>query len=141
MAARATDFQITPEGDARRTVLIIDDDLDACVLLGALVEEAGHRAATASSGVDGLRLARELRPALVFLDLRLPRISGFDVLRILQADAELGGTPVVIASVVGTDSRSALTGAADILDKPLERERVLAVLQRYLPSRALARLA
>ena len=140
IAARATGFQVTPEGDARRTVLIIDDDLDACVLLGALVEEAGHRAATASSGVDGLRMARELRPALVFLDLRLPRISGFDVLRILQADTDLGGTPVVIASVVGTDSRSALIGAADILDKPLERERVLAVLERYLPFRTLARL-
>jgi PAS domain S-box-containing protein len=140
-AARAIDFQVTLEGEARRTVLIVDDDQDACVLLATLVEEAGHRAVTASTGVEGLRLARELRPALVFLDLRLPRISGFDVLRILQADAELGATPVVIASVVATDSRSALAGAAELLDKPLERERVLAVLQRYLPVGTLARLA
>jgi CheY-like chemotaxis protein/nitrogen-specific signal transduction histidine kinase len=140
VSAQAVQYRATPSGDTPRTVLIIDDDLDACVLLGTLVEEAGHRAVTASSGVEGLRLARELRPALVFLDLRLPRISGFDVLRILQADAELGTTPVVIASVVATDSRSALAGAADLLDKPLERDRVLAVLQRYLPARAMVRL-
>ncbi|MEO8562528.1 MAG: PAS domain S-box protein [bacterium] len=139
-AAPAIDLHVTLAGDGPRTVLIVDDDRDTCLLLGTLVEEAGHRAVTASSGVEGLRLARELRPALVFLDLRLPRISGFDVLRILRADADLGATPVVIVSVVATDSRSALAGAAALLDKPLDRERVLAALQRYLPARALARL-
>jgi len=141
VGGRAIDFQITPAADDPRTVLIVDDDWDACLLLSNLVEEAGHRAVTASTGVEGLRLARDLRPALVFLDLRLPRISGFDVLRILQADPELGATPVVIASVVATDSRSALAGAAELLDKPLERERVLAVLQRYLPARTHQRTA
>jgi CheY-like chemotaxis protein len=106
------------------------------VLLANLIEEAGHLAVSASTGVEGLRLARELHPALVFLDLRLPKISGFDVLRILQADSEFRTTPIVIASVVATESRHALIGAADILDKPLERERVLGVLHRFLPARA-----
>ncbi|MDB4900087.1 MAG: hypothetical protein JWN53_1895, partial [Gemmatimonadetes bacterium] len=68
--------------------------------------------------------------------LRLPRISGFDVLRILVADDALRGTPVVIASVVATESRSALGGAAAILDKPLERTAVFDVLRRFLPARA-----
>ncbi|HEV7994508.1 MAG TPA: PAS domain S-box protein [Gemmatimonadaceae bacterium] len=138
---RVVAHHVTPAGETQRTVLIVDDDQDACVVLGALVHEAGHRAVTASSGVEGLRLARELRPALVFLDLRLPRISGFDVLRILRADADLGATPIVITSVVATDSRSALSGAAELLDKPLDRDRVLSVLRRYLPAGAMVRLA
>jgi CheY-like chemotaxis protein len=88
----------------------------------------------ASSGVEGLRLAREVRPAMIFLDLRLPRISGFDVLRILKADDLLRDTPVVVVSVVGTDSRSALAGAAAILDKPLDRALVFDVLRHLLPA-------
>jgi adenylate cyclase len=120
--------------DARgQTVLIVDDDSDARVLLAQLLEEAGCRVVIASTGVEALRLAREVRPALIFLDLRLPRISGFDVLRILQADEELRDTPVVVASVVGTESRSALAGAAAILDKPLARGLVFDVIGRLLP--------
>jgi CheY-like chemotaxis protein len=115
-----------------RTVLIVDDDADARALLAELLEEAGCRLVIASTGVEALRLAREVRPAMIFLDLRLPRISGFDVLRILQADEELRTTPVVVASVVGTESRNALVGAAAILDKPLDRVAVFDVLRQLL---------
>jgi CheY-like chemotaxis protein len=113
-------------------VLIVDDDPDATLLLAQLVEEAGCRSAHAATGIEALRMAREAPPALIFLDLRLPKISGFDVLRILKTDDALKDTPVVIVSVVGSESRSALTGAAAILDKPLDRERVLDVLQRWV---------
>ena len=124
-----------PDG-AGRTVLLVDDDADARVLLSQLLEEAGCRIVVASTGVEALRLAREVKPSLIFLDLRLPRISGFDVLRILQADDVLRDTPVVIASVVATESRSALVGAAAILDKPLDRDLVFDVLRRLLPAAA-----
>jgi PAS domain S-box-containing protein len=119
-----------------QTVLVVDDDADARLLLGHLLEEAGCRIVTAASGVEALRLAREVHPALIFLDLRLPRISGFDVLRILLADESLRETPVVIASVVASESRSALNGAAALLDKPLERAAVFDVLRRFLPAPA-----
>jgi PAS domain S-box-containing protein len=121
---------------AGQTILVVDDDIESRLLLGHMLEEAGCRVLAASSGVDALRLAREARPALIFLDLRLPRISGFDVLRILQADETLRDTPVVIASMVATESRSALAGAAAILDKPLERAVVFDVLRRLLPAAA-----
>ena len=118
---------------AGRTVLVVDDDADARLLLAQLLEEAGCRIVTATTGVEALRLAREIRPDMIFLDLRLPRISGFDVLRILQADETLRDTPVVIASIVATESRTALSGAVAVLDKPLDRELVFDVLRRYLP--------
>ena len=119
-----------------QTVLVVDDDADARLILSELLEEANCRIVIASSGVEALRLAREIRPAIVFLDLRLPRISGFDVLRILQADELLRDTPVVVASVVGSDSRSALAGAAAILDKPLDRTLLFETLARLLPAAA-----
>jgi PAS domain S-box-containing protein len=118
------------------SILVVDDDLDSRMLLASILEESGARIVLASSGVDALRLAREIRPSLIFLDLRLPRISGFDVLRILEADEALRDTPVVIASVVATESRSALASAAAILDKPLERATVFDVLRRFLPTAA-----
>jgi signal transduction histidine kinase/CheY-like chemotaxis protein len=115
-------------------ILVVDDDPDARLLLGQLIEEVGCRVVQAASGVEALRMARELIPAMIFLDLRLPKISGFDVFRILQTDEMLKHVPVVIASVVGSESRSVLMGAAAVLDKPLSKEQVIDVIRRFLPS-------
>jgi two-component system sensor histidine kinase/response regulator len=121
-----------PLAGPQHIALVVDDDVDARVLLGGLLDEAGCRAVSAATGVEALRLARELRPAIIFLDLLLPRISGYDVLRILQSDEALRGTPVVIVSAVGTESRNALAGAAAILDKPVDRDALHAVLRKLL---------
>jgi len=133
---------IPTPADARRVrsdagppiILVVDDDPDARLLLGQLIEDVGCRVVQAASGVEALRMARELLPAMIFLDLRLPKISGFDVLRILQTDELLKRTPVVIASVVGSESRSVLAGAAAVLDKPLSKEQVIDVIHRFIPS-------
>ena len=114
-------------------ILVVDDDPDARLLLGQLIEDAGCRVATADSGIEALRLARVLLPDMIFLDLRLPKISGFDVFRILKTDDALKDTPVVIVSVVGSESRPGLVGAAAILDKPIGRQQVVDVIQRWLP--------
>ena len=114
-------------------ILVVDDDPDARLLLGQLIEDAGCRVETADSGIEALRLARALLPDMIFLDLRLPKISGFDVFRILQTDDALKDTPVVIVSVVGSESRPGLAGAAAILDKPIGRQQVSDIIQRWLP--------
>jgi adenylate cyclase len=121
-----------PVPPAQHLVLVVDDDADARALLGDLLDEAGCRAVGAATGVEGLRLARELRPAVIFLDLLLPKISGYDVLRILQSDEALRDTPVVIVSAVGTESRGVLSGVAAILDKPLDRAALFDVLRTLL---------
>jgi PAS domain S-box-containing protein len=121
-----------PVPPAQHLVLVVDDDADARALLGELLDEAGCRAVGAATGVEGLRLARELRPAVIFLDLLLPKISGYDVLRILQSDEALRDTPVVIVSAVGTESRGVLSGVAAILDKPLDRAALFDVLRTLL---------
>jgi two-component system cell cycle response regulator DivK len=96
----------------------------------------GCRVANADTGIEALHLARELLPDMIFLDLRLPKISGFDVFRILQMDDALKDTPVVIVRVVGSESRPGLAGAAAILDKPVTRQQVLELIKRWLPEAA-----
>jgi CheY-like chemotaxis protein len=123
-----------PSGEYSPVVLVVDDDPDARVLLSQLLVDTGCRVMHASTGIDALRMARELVPAMIFLDLRLPKISGFDVLRIIRSDDVLRDTPVVVVSVAGTESRGALKGATAILDKPVSREQLFPVVRRWLPS-------
>ncbi|MDQ2666485.1 MAG: PAS domain S-box protein [Gemmatimonadota bacterium] len=117
----------------RPLVLVVDEDEDARLLLGQHLEEAGCRVANADSGVDALKMARDLLPDMIFLDLRLPKISGFDVFRILKSDDALKDTPVVIASVAGSEARPGLAGAAAILDKPISRQLAVDLVRRWLP--------
>ena len=128
-----------PPADARGAnpeaplVLVVDEDEDTALLLGQSLEEAGCRVAKADSGVDALRMARDLLPDLIFLDLRLPKISGFDVFRILKADDMLKDTPVVITSVAGSEARPGLAGAAAILDKPISRQQAIDLVRLWMP--------
>jgi PAS domain S-box-containing protein len=121
---------------AQPLVLVVDGDVDARALLSDLLGDGGCHAVGAATGVEGLRLARELRPAIIFLDLLLPKISGYDVLRILQGDDVLRETPVVIVSAADSASRSTLIGAAAVLDKPVEREALFEVLRLLLVARS-----
>ena len=121
-------------------VLVIDDETDARILLTHHLEELGCQTITASSGAQGLRMAREFRPDLITLDLLLPGTSGWEVLRALKADPELSGTPVVVVSVIAAESRGSVLGAVEVIDKPVERETLRALLRRNVrphPARVL----
>jgi CheY-like chemotaxis protein len=115
-----------------RLVLVIDDEADSRILLAHHTEEMGCRTVTAASGEEGLRLARELRPDLITLDLLMPGMNGWNTLRELQADAELRHIPVVVVSVLAGESRRDLDGAAELVDKPVGRGPLLAALRRAL---------
>lgn len=115
-----------------RLVLVIDDEADSRILLAHYTEEMGCRTVTAASGEEGLRLARELRPDLITLDLLMPGMNGWNTLRELQADAELRHIPVVVVSVLAEESRRDLEGAAELVDKPVGRGPLLAALRRAL---------
>ncbi len=110
----------------------IDDEADSRILLAHHTEEMGCRTVTAASGEEGLRLARELRPDLITLDLLMPGMNGWNRLRELQADAELRHIPVVVVSVLAEESRRDLEGAAELVDKPVGRGPLLAALRRAL---------
>jgi len=112
-------------------ILVIDDDDGVRKTSVDLLVARGHKAYSASSVRDGLRMFAEVRPALVLLDLKLPDGTGVDVLRELQRQAP--GTPVVVVSGRGSvsDAVEAMkVGATDFLEKPVSRDRLFRVLDR-----------
>jgi CheY-like chemotaxis protein len=115
-----------------KRVLVIDDQADSRILLSQYLEDLGCQVWTAPSGPEGLEMARQHHPDLITLDLMMPQVSGFDVLRELKADSAIDHIPVVIVSIVARENRAALFGAVDLLDKPVTREALAEVLARAL---------
>ena len=124
--------ELPADGESERLILAIDDEEDSRVLLQGFVEDLGYRIVSASSGEEGLRLARRLRPALITLDLMMPGMNGWQVLNELKADRALNEIPVIIVTLVPQESRGGLRGAVDVLEKPVEREDLERLLGRHL---------
>ena len=80
------------------TVLVVEDDRFLRKACEASLTQRGFTVITAADGIDGLKLARETKPAVVLLDLLMPRLSGIEVLRQLKADAATAAIPVIILS-------------------------------------------
>ena len=96
------------------------------------LEEFGCRVITAEGGKQGIAAARKYQPDLITLDLVMPGMTGWEVLKRLKADPELKQIPVVIVSIVAGEGRGRLLGAVDLVTKPFEREDLLRVLWRNL---------
>jgi CheY-like chemotaxis protein len=114
-------------------VLVIDDDEQARELLTRFLAREGLRVVTAATGAEGLRLARELRPRLITLDVLMPGMHGWSVLAELKADPELAEIPVVVVSITDDPAVGYALGASEYLTKPVDRERLSALMRRYLP--------
>lgn len=112
-------------------VLVIDDDLVVRDLMQRFLSKEGFRVQLAASGETGLRLAKELRPAAITLDVMMPGMDGWAVLTALKADPDLADIPVVMLTMVDEKNLGYALGAADYLTKPIERDRLVAVLNKY----------
>jgi CheY-like chemotaxis protein len=115
----------------RATVLVIDDDPVARDLAQTILTKEGYSVVTAADGREGLRLARQLRPAAIALDVLMPSMDGWAVLTALKADPELAVIPVVMVTITSDRNLAHALGAADFLTKPIARERLIAILRRY----------
>ena len=112
-------------------VLVIDDDPTVRELLQRSLTREGIRVVSAAGGEEGLRLARELRPSAITLDVMMPGMDGWAVLTALKADADLADIPVIMLTIVEDKNLAYALGASDYLTKPVDRDRLVAVLQKY----------
>jgi CheY-like chemotaxis protein len=119
-----------PSDPAEKIILVIDNEADSRTLLTEVIEEAGCHVVSADSGELGLLLARKLRPHLIITDLLMPGMDGWEVLRAIKTDPDLRSIPTVIVSVVAGENRGNIPGAVEILQKPIDREELLAALKR-----------
>lgn len=120
---------------SKKDILIIDDSNTNVVLLESLFKRNGYRVFSASNGRLGLEMLDKNIPDLIFLDLKMPGLGGFEFLEILSKDKDYKRIPVVILSAVDDGDaieKSLAYGATDYLTKPLELERVLNVANSIL---------
>jgi CheY-like chemotaxis protein len=123
-----------PRGPDRRarvsTVLVIDDDPIARELIERLLNKEGFHVQPAASGQDGLRLAKELRPNVITLDVMMPTMDGWEVLRALKCEPDLASIPVVMLSMLDERGTGIALGAADYLLKPVDQGRLTEAVKR-----------
>jgi GAF domain-containing protein/DNA-binding response OmpR family regulator len=113
------------------TVLVIDDEAAIRDLMQRYLAKEGFRVVAAAGGEEGLRLARELRPDAITLDVMMPGLDGWAVLTALKADPSVAEIPVIMLTIVDDKNLGYALGAADYLTKPIERDRLLAVLRAH----------
>ena len=115
-----------------KSILIVEDDNNIADLLRLYLEKEGYQATIAADGTQGIDLYRKLRPDLVLLDVMMPGVDGWGVLRAIRQDSQ---TPVIMLTAKGetTDKVSGLKqGADDSITKPFEMKEVLARIEAVL---------
>ena len=96
-----------------------------------VLTKEGYRVECATNGTEGLRLASQLRPVLITLDVLMPDPDGWSVLAALKATAELAAIPVVLVTITDDANRGYALGAADFITKPIDRKRLLEAIQKH----------
>ena len=119
------------EPRAADCVLVIDDDATARELIAHNLQVAGFSAVTASGGLEGLKLAKELRPVAITLDVVMPDLDGWSVLAALRQDTELAEIPVIMVTILDEQRRATSLGAAGYLTKPIDQHTLQRMMGRF----------
>ena len=122
------------DASARNVVLVIDDEASARELLKKRLEAEGCSVLLAKSGAEGLALAAKYKPTLITLDVMMPGMDGWTVLRRLKDDTNLKDIPVVMISMVGDRAMSYSLGAVESLQKPVDRDKLSGFVKKYASS-------
>jgi signal transduction histidine kinase/ActR/RegA family two-component response regulator len=118
------------------TVLTIDDDPNVLDLMARVYQREGFRPISASNGREGLEMARQLRPDLITLDIMMPEMDGWEVLKTLKEDPELQDIPVIMVSIVENKPLALDIGALASLTKPIAWDHLLELTRNAVRSQS-----
>jgi DNA-binding response OmpR family regulator len=119
-------------------IVVIEDDLTFLDLLRVHLTSAGHKVLTAEDAVLGLRAIIASAPDLILLDLSVPYLDGFEMIKALHTDPATRDIPVIVLTGQGDDetyTRAREHGAAQLLTKPVERDLLIKAIDGQLGSR------
>lgn len=119
-------------------ILVVEDNEDNRALVVKVLTRQGYRVQEAEAGEEALRLTREDPPDLILMDLNLVGMSGFEVTRVLKADPDLRGIPVVALTayaMVGDRERALASGCDGYLSKPIDVRRLPDQVRAFLEGR------
>lgn len=118
-------------------ILLIEDNAENRYLVTFLLQQRGHEIIPAESGPLGLKLAAEIQPDLILLDIQLPGMDGHAVARTLKSDPQLKHIPVVAVTsyaMVGDREKCLAAGAEGYIEKPINPESFVAEVERFIVS-------
>ena len=138
IVADATEGIVSEEGEIKEStpleaniVLVIDDDPTVHDLMKRSLSREGFHVLSALDGEEGLRLAKAHHPQVITLDVMMPGVDGWAVLSSLKSDPELADIPVIMVTIIDEKNLGYSLGASEYLTKPIDRNRLLAVLDNY----------
>ncbi len=117
------------------TILVIEDNERNLYLVTFILEKSGYRVVPARDGQTGIRLAREITPDLILLDIQLPVMDGYAVARELRKDRKLHGIPIVAVTsyaMVGDRERVLAAGCMGYIEKPINPMTFVTEIEQYL---------
>ena len=129
---------------ARGPILLVDDEPYILRSLSYLLTREGYAVETASNGEEGLERLRMVHPPLVFLDIMMPRMNGYEVCEQIKQDPALAATYVIMLSAKGQQidrERGLLGGADEYMTKPFSPREVAQRVRTILAERAASRTA
>jgi two-component system cell cycle response regulator DivK len=116
-------------------VLIVEDDLDNRWVMARMLTGAGYIALEAGDGDEALDVAKREQPAVILMDLALPRMDGWEATRRIRADPQLSGIPVLAITALTMESderRARAAGVDEYLTKPVRSAKIRAMVRRYV---------
>jgi two-component system cell cycle response regulator DivK len=117
-------------------ILIIEDNDQNLYLTTFILEKNGYEVFQARDGVEGIKLAKKIRPTLILLDIQLPVMDGHAVARELTGDPELSNIPIIAVTsyaMVGDRENILAAGCTGYIEKPINPETFLSDIKNYLP--------
>ena len=116
-------------------ILLIEDNAENRYLVTFLLEQRGHEIIPAESGLLGLKMASDICPDLILLDIQLPGMDGHAVARALKSDPRLKHIPIVAVTsyaMVGDQEKCFSAGAEGYIEKPINPDSFVAEIERFL---------
>lgn len=121
----------------KKKILVVDDQKHIVRLVQITLEKAGYEVVTAYDGVEALEKVEQEAPDMLVLDVMMPRMDGFEVLKKLQADAKTRDIPVIMLTAKAQDAdifRGWSSGVSSYLTKPFNPRELLTFVERIFQS-------
>jgi signal transduction histidine kinase/CheY-like chemotaxis protein len=118
------------------TILVIDDDPSVRDLMSRFLTKLDFHVVAAANGEEGIRLAKQIHPLLITLDVVMPDCDGWTVLNRLKSDSKLAEIPVIMVTVVDNEAMGLDLGASNYLIKPVDRDRLAVLVEKHRAHRS-----
>ncbi len=119
--------------DKKRLILVVDDEADVVSVLSKRLEDSGYEVMAASDGQEGLQKINKEKPDLIILDIGMPRMDGYTLMRELKSNADFKSIPVIVLTARGQmQDLFKMEGVKDYMTKPFKSEELLERIKKLL---------